>query len=348
MVARAAARRLALTAVESGPFSRTLDALERVDPGAGCLTVLTYHRVDDRWGRPDLDPALVSASPWEFERHVAYLARTRRVLSLDDLLAIRRGEAPIPARAVMVTFDDAYRDFAQRAWPVLRRHGLPVTLFVPTAYPDHPERVFWWDRLHRLVDGARSAGTLRTPLGTLPTATPAERHVALDALRGWVPQRPHDEALEAITAMEAAAPAGTGTVPPPAVLGWEELRALAAEGVTLAAHTRTHPCLDRLPLEEARAEVLDSLADLERGTGAPAARVVAFPGGRTTEALVGALAGDGLEAAFTTARGANRLRGVRWLRLRRINVGRRTSVRVLRAQLLSFAPAAPALPRTGA
>jgi peptidoglycan/xylan/chitin deacetylase (PgdA/CDA1 family) len=236
----------------------------------------------------------------------------------------------------MVTFDDAYDDFAEHAWPVLRRHGLPVTLFVPTAYPDHPERAFWWDRLHRLV--AAAAGALTTPVGTMPVATPAQRHAALDALRGWVTRRPHHEALAAIAEMEASADAGDPGAPP-AVLGWAALRSLAAAGVMLAAHTRTHPCLDRLPLAEARAEVLGSLDDLARETGAAPPRVVAFPGGRTTEALAGALARDGLEAAFTTARGANRVRGIRWMWLRRINVGRRTSIPVLRAQLLSFTPA---------
>jgi hypothetical protein len=52
--------------------------------------------------------------------------------------------------------------------------------------------------------------------------------------------------------------------------------------------------------------------------------------------VVRMLAAEGFEAAFTTVRGTNRVRDARWLRLKRINVGRRTSVPVLRAQLLSF------------
>ena len=47
-----------------------------------------------------------------------------------------------------MTFDDAYCDFADHAWPVFRRLGVPVTLFVATEYPDHPDRAYWWDRLH--------------------------------------------------------------------------------------------------------------------------------------------------------------------------------------------------------
>ena len=58
-----------------------------------------------------------------------------------------RGERQLPARPVMITVDDAYEDFAEHARPSLRRLGLPVTLFVPTAYPGDPTRRFWWDRL---------------------------------------------------------------------------------------------------------------------------------------------------------------------------------------------------------
>jgi peptidoglycan/xylan/chitin deacetylase (PgdA/CDA1 family) len=347
MAARVTAQRLASTAIVSGPFARTLDALERLDPGGGCLTVLTYHRVDTADRRADLDPALISTTPAEFERHVSYLARTRNVLSLDDVLAIRRGRRPAPRHAVLVTFDDAYADFATNAWPTLRRHGLPVTLFVPTAYPDRPERAFWWDRLHRVVVAAADAGTLSSPLGRMPAGTPAQRRQTMRALRAWVTRQPHREALAALAAMEAGAgdamaamEAGAGGAVS-SVLGWDELRALATEGVTLAAHTRTHPCLDRVTLAEARAEILGARADLGRETGVPPPRVLAFPGGRTSDAVVDLLAAEGYEAAFTTVRGTNRLRDARWLRLRRINVGRRTSVPVLRAQLLSFAGGGP-------
>ena len=41
---------------------------------------------------------------------------------------------------MLLTFDDAYRDFATNAWPTLKRYGLPATLFVPTAYAGERSR----------------------------------------------------------------------------------------------------------------------------------------------------------------------------------------------------------------
>ena len=78
-----------------------------------------------------------------------HLQRRYRVVSLAGVLEAARRRTPLPARAVLVTFDDAYRDFLDAAWPILEKHRIPATMFVPTAYAAEPERSFWWDRLHR-------------------------------------------------------------------------------------------------------------------------------------------------------------------------------------------------------
>jgi peptidoglycan/xylan/chitin deacetylase (PgdA/CDA1 family) len=52
-----------------------------------------------------------------------------------------------------------------------------------------------------------------------------------------------------------------------AILSWDMLRWLAREGVTLGAHTRSHPLLNRISLGEVRAEAAGSWRDLEREIG---------------------------------------------------------------------------------
>src|SRR5512138_1997070 len=103
------------------------------------LRVLTYHRVADPHATPWLNPALVSALPAVFEQQMAYVSRRYAAVSLEEVIdaAVRR--IRLPRRAVLITFDDAYRDFGEIAWPILRRHRLPATLFVPTAYPGAPD-----------------------------------------------------------------------------------------------------------------------------------------------------------------------------------------------------------------
>jgi glycosyltransferase involved in cell wall biosynthesis/peptidoglycan/xylan/chitin deacetylase (PgdA/CDA1 family) len=301
-------------------------------PRAPALAVLTYHRVGDPGDGP---PGLMSATVRAFERQMAWLAGTRRAVSLDNVLAARDGGPPLPPHAVLVTFDDAYADFATHAWPVLSRHGIPAVLFVPTAYPGDPGSAFWWDRLFAAVRSAR--GVLDTPLGPLPLRTPGERRRGYRVLRERVKSLPHDQAMSFVD--ELAGPDG-GAPPRARVLGWDELRRLARAGVALGAHSRTHPLLSRVGPEEAAAEIVGSVEDLAAETGqAPAA--FAFPGGGVPSGAEEALRDAGIRIAFTTARGVNPLDRSDWLALGRINVGRRTGRLALAAQVAAARPAAP-------
>lgn len=290
------------------------------------LAVLTYHRIGDPAGAP---PGIVSATPRRFERQMRWLAASGRAVGLDHVLAARAGTLSLPRGAVLVTFDDAYADFRERAWPVLRRHAIPVTLFVPTAFPSRPGAAFWWDRLYAAVAGARRP--LHTAAGSFRLGEGSSRRNAYRHLRDHVKRLPHDAAMEFVE--EVVTRLGAPR-PDARVLSWDELRALAAEGVTLAPHTRTHPRLDRLAPERLDAEVAGSIADLRAEIGS-APRAFAYPDGGVSPATREAVRSAGIELAFTTARGVAELRDDSRLSLPRLNVGRRTSTATLRARAAS-------------
>src|SRR5207245_8912848 len=81
------------------------------------------------------------------------------------------------------------------------------------------------------------------------------------------------------------------------------------------------------------AEAVGSLTDRERQVGS-VPPIFAYPGGQCDDTVTQMLRREGFVLDFTTVRGINGLRHADRLRLRRINVGRRTSLPVLRAQLL--------------
>jgi len=71
-----------------------------------------------------------------------------RVVPLGEVVAALAGRRPLPQRAVVLTFDDGFRDFYSSAAPVLRDLRLPATIFLPTGYcgntncwPSQPEYV---------------------------------------------------------------------------------------------------------------------------------------------------------------------------------------------------------------
>jgi peptidoglycan/xylan/chitin deacetylase (PgdA/CDA1 family) len=334
-------------AARSRAAERLVAAVDRYGPRApGWLPVLMYHRVAVDQQLPDLDPILCSATPEDFAGQVRLLAEEYTPVSAAFLLDVRAGRHAMPPRAVHVTFDDAYADFADQAWPVLRRYGVPVTLFVPTAYPDRSEVDFWWDRLYRAFRGTQRRSALATPAGRLELATPADRERACRVVSDHVKTIGHEAAMRLVD--EVVAELG-GTERRHAVLSWADLRRLATEGVTVAAHSRTHAMLDRLPPGDVTAEVAGARADLEAALGS-CLPVFAYPAGQWSSEVRGAVERAGYEIAFTTVTGPNRIGpggrgdrsagasdGVDWLALHRIRVSRPVTPTVLRGLLLPWA-----------
>jgi peptidoglycan/xylan/chitin deacetylase (PgdA/CDA1 family) len=117
-------------------------------------------------------------------------------------------------------------------------------------------------------------------------------------------------------------------------MSWPDLRTLAAEGVAIAPHTRTHPVLTGVEPRRLVDEIEGSRGDLEASLGS-VTPLFAYPAGGHDRGVAEAVERAGLRAAFTTVRGSNDLRRPDWYRLRRINVGRRTHPPLLHAQLLA-------------
>lgn len=333
--------RAAVTAVgRTAPAGTAVGLIERLVPWRpGSLAVLTYHRVDRPEAHPDLLPGLVSASPASFADQMDELVRHYRPVSMAEVLAARAAPGRLPPRSVLVTFDDAYADFAEHAWPVLRAAGVPATLFVPTAFPGDPSAAFWWDRLWAAVRTTELSvlPDVLPGLPALPLGGRTERLATMRALVARIKDRPHVEAMDEVDRLVAAL--RTGIEPRDdqgggrAILDWATLRRLAGDGLTLGIHTRDHPLLDRVPVETAVEQICGARDDLEREIG-PTLPVFAYPSGAHGGDAVEGARRAGMALAFTTRRGGVDLRRSDPLRLPRINVGWRAGAPLIRTQLV--------------
>jgi peptidoglycan/xylan/chitin deacetylase (PgdA/CDA1 family) len=325
----------AAVAAKSTAFDRFVKLLENADSRQpGFLRVLTYHRIDEPTRHPWLDLGLISAAPKDFGKQMAYLASHYQMLAVSDVLATlrSRNKKDLPPRAVLVTFDDGYRDFEEQAWPILKRYKIPAALFVPTAYPDHPEQTFWWDDLYQALQNTKGKGNLDTPIGMVSLATTESRKQAYQRLKNYLKTLKHAEALSSVKDLcnELDVQPATNCI-----MSWNSLRKLSRDGLTVGAHTRTHPLVNRISLAEAKEEIIGSFEDLEREIGFTLP-IFAYPSGEFNNEVVSMLEREGVSLAFTTKRGINNIHHMHPLRIQRINVGGRTSLPVLRAQLLSW------------
>ena len=115
----------------------------------GKVVILMYHRVipPDEVASTYVQPGTY-VTPDTFERHLQFLAAHFELLTFPELLAKWDAGGWNPAsRYCAVTFDDGWIDNYRYGYPLLRRTGVPATIFLPTAI----------DRVHRssLVRSAR-------------------------------------------------------------------------------------------------------------------------------------------------------------------------------------------------
>jgi peptidoglycan/xylan/chitin deacetylase (PgdA/CDA1 family) len=159
------------------------------------LRVLMYHKVNDLWPNPTTVPTSVFDAQMTLLGELGYVP-----VSLDAVLEHYLHRAPLPPKAVLLTFDDGYRDNLENAVPILRRHGFPAVLFVPIGFLDdarplpHEESLRLlgirnetvdWDELSELEAGGvriESHGIGHRPLSELEPAE-ATREIALSKLR---------------------------------------------------------------------------------------------------------------------------------------------------------------------
>jgi peptidoglycan/xylan/chitin deacetylase (PgdA/CDA1 family) len=95
----------------------------------------------------------LSVSPDMFARQLDRLqAEGYTTISLYDLLAHLWQGAPLPEKAVVLTFDDGYRDNYANAFPLLRERGMTATLFVTTDFMDEARADYLtWDMAREML-----------------------------------------------------------------------------------------------------------------------------------------------------------------------------------------------------
>jgi peptidoglycan/xylan/chitin deacetylase (PgdA/CDA1 family) len=115
--------------------------------GAHAITVLCYHRFGPRASQLTVTPAA-------FEAQMAYLVKHGyTVLPTSRLPAMLEGREPIPRKAVVVTIDDGYRSAYEIAYPVLRRYGIPATVFLYTDFVGAGDALTWTQMKEMIASG---------------------------------------------------------------------------------------------------------------------------------------------------------------------------------------------------
>lgn len=264
------------------------------------LTILIFHRVHARAdplfpGEPDAQ---------RFRRIARYLRRTFKVLSLGDAaMALARRE--LPARALVITFDDGYADNAEVALPILREHGLTATFFVSTGFLDGGR--MWNDTVIECVRRSSRADVdlACLGLGCLPLGNLDERRTALETILRKVKYLDLAGREQVLPLIQRAF--AVEALPSDLMMRSDQVRLLHRSGMEIGGHTVHHPILAALPVDAATSEIAQGKQRLEAIVQAPV-EVFAYPNGKPHQDYrhehVQAASRLGFRAAVSTAPGA--------------------------------------------
>jgi peptidoglycan/xylan/chitin deacetylase (PgdA/CDA1 family) len=115
--------------------------------GYQTIPILAYHRFGDKDGK-------MVVTPEAFAAQLAYLAENDySVIRLTDLADFLSGTRALPRRAVLLTVDDGYASFYQHAYPLLKRHKFPATVFVYSDFIGAKDALTWAQMQEMIASG---------------------------------------------------------------------------------------------------------------------------------------------------------------------------------------------------
>jgi peptidoglycan/xylan/chitin deacetylase (PgdA/CDA1 family) len=244
-------------------------------------------------------------------------------VSMDDVIADRAGQAPLPKNAFAVTFDDGFENNLTVAAPILADEKVPATFYVTTDFIDR-NRMSWIDRIEYAVEAVRQ-GSLRCPWGTASFDDPSSKRRVLDEIRLHVKSTPAiaPDAFASDVQRQLGFPeVWSNTHPLDQKLTWNQVAELAAiPGCTVGGHSHTHPILAYLADTDLRHEITTSLRLLHDKAGLTC-RHYSYPEGLEhcfDERVIACLKEQGIVCSPTAIDGVNEA-GVDLFHLRRIFV----------------------------
>ena len=252
-------------------------------------------------------------SPNNLESHIKLIHRVGAVpVHLHDWISRSRQGKPLPRLAVAITFDDGWKDNYQHAFPLLRKHGIPFTIFLVSQLIDSHE-TFWPEHVLKLLRSTSlpsGDNSLSWLISYLPPPT-------RENFRGPLNLTDADEVINKLKAMDDADiikrlndfyRAHPGFRPLPttrSLLNAVELEEMASSDlVRYGAHTRHHFRLNRLKNRQTlKQEIIGSLEEI-KVLSEKSVEIFCYPNGDTTKDAI-ELISRNFNGACTTKTGWN-------------------------------------------
>lgn len=280
----------------------------------GRVVVLMYHRIipQEKIGKILIQPGMV-VSKEAFEKQVQYLKKHYTIISFGDFLNSAPSNLDSSKQYCIITFDDGWRDNYDYAFPILKKYGVPATIF-PVAGCVNTNKLFWPERLGNalniifndtsnneaesvdLFDGLVEENLLKifTSLTSFK-----EKSEIFDKI---VERLKSVSAEDIVLHLEKIEARFNITNHERVLLSWEEITEMSNEGISFGSHGNSHRLLDTLDNEEMQFEIADSAKVLSQSIK-NYIPVFCYPNGNFNKTVIEAVQNNNYRAAVTTQYG---------------------------------------------
>ena len=258
--------------------------------------IIVNHRVGskDVW-------SLDSVSVQNFESQVKYLNKYYNILSLSELTKHIQEKKPIPKRAVVLTFDDCYKDIYMYAYPILKKYSVPATIFLTPGHIGSGD-LFWWDKIGYVLWNTKLKRLNYGDLRNVLLNSPEDKLAAISLIIGKVKRIPEEEKNALIEKLIQM----LGVFIPPGIVReviptWDKVKEMSENGIDFGAHTITHPILTKISPEQMRYEITRSKKEIEEKLGKPVSSF-SYPNGTPADynsETINILKSNGFNCAVT-------------------------------------------------
>lgn len=215
--------------------------------------VLAYHRIiEDNHPHAVFSYPQLQVSPSLFAKQIEVIKSLGKVLSLEELFQAGMPPEPLPC-GFLITFDDGWRDNFTEALPILKKMGVTGTVFATTGFVGTGS-LCWtlrvWMFIRSGLEQLRQLEEKHFGFNNNALIGEARLH-RLFAIVSSVSQQIRARFIADVNEVYSAT---FGPDQPEIALSWEELRGLAANGMSIGSHTHNH---ETLALLDASARILE-------------------------------------------------------------------------------------------
>lgn len=240
--------------MELAYFSGYARLKQRASGGAG--VVLRFERVRARRAARFQPLKANEITPQFLDRMIRALKRWKYdIVSMDEVCR-RAVTLPAANRFVALTFDGGYKDVMTSAYPVLAKHGVPCTIYLPTAFPDGLGEAWWLALEEMIARESRISLVIDRKERHFSTRSTSEKYQTFEFLVSWMRMLAPPDLSFAINDLCKRYSVDLAGLSRGASMDWDDLTKLGADpNVTIGSATVNYPVLSNLKDADARREI---------------------------------------------------------------------------------------------